>query len=39
MIRHTWAELYREISECVDSITLADLAKACQNMDQLEYVL
>jgi Rrf2 family protein len=37
--RHTWAELYKGISECVDSITLADLSEAYQNMDQLEYVL
>ncbi|MDR1429941.1 MAG: Rrf2 family transcriptional regulator [Spirochaetaceae bacterium] len=37
--RHTWAELYKEIGSCVDSITLAGLAEAYQNMDQLEYVL
>jgi Rrf2 family protein len=37
--RHTWAALYREIGECVDSITLADLVEAYRNMDQLEYVL
>ncbi|MDR0389949.1 MAG: Rrf2 family transcriptional regulator [Spirochaetaceae bacterium] len=37
--RHTWAELYKGISECVDSITLADLVEAYENMDQLEYVL
>ena len=26
--RHTWAQLYREISACVDSITLADLVES-----------
>ena len=37
--RHTWSELYQEISECVDSISLKDLVEAYQNMDQLEYVI
>jgi Rrf2 family protein len=37
--RHTWSELYREISGCVDSISLKDLIDAYQNMDQMEYVI
>jgi Rrf2 family protein len=37
--RHTWAELYREMSDCVDSITLADLAEAYHSMDKLEYAI
>jgi Rrf2 family protein len=36
---HTWRELYREISACVDTITLTDLVEAYQTMDQLEYVI
>ena len=31
--RGIWMELYREIKNCVDSITLADLAEAYQAMD------
>jgi Rrf2 family protein len=37
--QHTWRELYQEISDCVDAISLADLAEAYQTIDQLEYVL
>jgi Rrf2 family protein len=37
--RHTWSELYKEISECVDSISLQDLVEAYQNMDQMEYAI
>jgi Rrf2 family protein len=37
--RHTWRELYTEISTCVDSVSLADLAEAYHHMDRLEYVL
>jgi Rrf2 family protein len=37
--QHTWRELYREISDCVDSISLTDLAEAYQAMDQVEYVI
>jgi Rrf2 family protein len=37
--RHTWSDLYREISACVDSINLQDLVEAHEKMDQLEYVL
>jgi Rrf2 family protein len=37
--RHTWAELYREINRCVDSITLADLREAYESLDRLEYAI
>ena len=37
--RHTWSELYREISDSVDSISLKDLVEAYENMDQMEYVI
>ncbi|MDR1908369.1 MAG: Rrf2 family transcriptional regulator [Spirochaetaceae bacterium] len=37
--RHTWAELYREINDCADSITLADLAASYQALDQAEYTI
>jgi Rrf2 family protein len=37
--RLTWADLYKEISDCVDSISLKDLAEAYQNIDQMEYVI
>ncbi|MDR2071115.1 MAG: Rrf2 family transcriptional regulator [Treponema sp.] len=37
--KHTWSELYREISRCVDSITLVDLVEAYHAMDKLEYVI
>jgi Rrf2 family protein len=37
--KHTWSELYREISSFVDSITLVDLVVAYQAMDQLEYTI
>ncbi|GHU68804.1 Rrf2 family transcriptional regulator [Spirochaetia bacterium] len=37
--RHTWSELYAEISDCVDSITLKDLTTAFQSMDQMEYAI
>ncbi|MDR1287645.1 MAG: Rrf2 family transcriptional regulator [Treponema sp.] len=36
---HTWGELYREISDCVDSISLEDLAAAYEKMDQAEYTI
>jgi Rrf2 family protein len=34
---HTWSELYHEISDCVDSISLADLVEAYYAMDKMEY--
>jgi Rrf2 family protein len=37
--RHTWRDLYKEISNCVDSITLEDLVEAYHNLDQVEYVI
>jgi Rrf2 family protein len=37
--KHTWAELYEEINDCVDSITLADLREAFYAMDKLEYAI
>jgi Rrf2 family protein len=37
--KHTWAELYRAISGCVDSITLQDLVEAYYSIDKLEYVI
>jgi Rrf2 family protein len=37
--RHTWRELYREISACVDSISLKDLVEAYEKLDQLEYTI
>ncbi|MDR2417980.1 MAG: Rrf2 family transcriptional regulator [Treponema sp.] len=39
MSRHTWSELYKEINDCVDSITLADLVKAYHAMDKMEYMI
>jgi Rrf2 family protein len=36
---HTWSELYHEIKDCVDSISLADLAEAYRAIDTLEYVI
>jgi Rrf2 family protein len=37
--RNTWAELYREINECVDAITLSDLAAAYGALDKQEYAI
>jgi Rrf2 family protein len=36
---HTWSELYHEITECVDSITLVDLVEAYYAMDKMEYAI
>jgi Rrf2 family protein len=36
---HTWSELYHEITDCVDAISLADLAAAYYAMDKLEYAI
>jgi Rrf2 family protein len=35
--RSVWKELHREISRCVDSISMADLVKAYEIMDTPEY--
>jgi Rrf2 family protein len=37
--KHTWAELYKEINDCVDGITLRDLAEAYLAMDKMEYAI
>jgi Rrf2 family protein len=37
--RHTWAQLYQEISDCVDSITLADLVASYQAQDEGAYAI
>jgi Rrf2 family protein len=39
MSQHTWAELYKEINDCVDAVTLADLAQAYETLDQVEYAI
>jgi Rrf2 family protein len=36
---HTWSELYHEITECVDSITLTDLVEAYNALDKMEYAI
>jgi Rrf2 family protein len=37
--RHTWSELYQEIIDCVDSITLQDLVEAYYALDKMEYAI
>lgn len=37
--RHTWSDLYKEITDCIDSITLADLVAAYYQQDQQEYTI
>lgn len=37
--RHTWNQLYKEITDCVDSITLADLVKAYRTQDHVEFAI
>ncbi len=37
--RHTWYELYREMADCVDSITLADLVAAYRNDGQESFAI
>jgi Rrf2 family protein len=37
--RHTWGQLYHEISECVDSISLADLVASYNQLDEQEYAI
>jgi Rrf2 family protein len=39
MSRHTWVELYRAIADCVDSISLAEMVKSFQAMENPEYVI
>ena len=37
--RHTWAELYAEVSGCIDSISLKDLVEAYSALDKVEYTI
>ena len=37
--RHTWSELYREIADCVDSITLADLVDSYSMSEKEGYAI
>lgn len=37
--RHTWGQLYKEISDCVDSITLADLVASYYHLDEEDYAI
>jgi Rrf2 family protein len=36
---HTWSDLYQEITDCVDAITLEDLTSAYLAMDKMEYAI
>ena len=38
MCREIWTELYVEINDCMDSITLSDLVKAYGVMEKMEYI-
>jgi Rrf2 family protein len=37
--RHTWAELYKEIAKCVESISLQNLVDAYHTLDTMDYTL
>jgi Rrf2 family protein len=37
--RHTWGELYEEINNCVNAISLADLVEAYHALDRQEYAI
>lgn len=37
--RHTWSQLYREISDCVDSITLTQLVESYESLDDEGYAI
>jgi Rrf2 family protein len=37
--RHTWSELYKEITKCVNSISLSDLVKLYNLSDETEYII
>jgi Rrf2 family protein len=39
MSRHTWQDLYQEITTCVDSITLDKLVEAYHTLDRVEYAI
>ncbi|GHV75763.1 Rrf2 family transcriptional regulator [Spirochaetia bacterium] len=36
---HTWSDLYHEITNCVDSVSISDLAAAYYAMDKVEYAI
>jgi Rrf2 family protein len=36
---NTWSDLYHEITDCVDSISLADLVEAYLALDKVEYAI
>jgi Rrf2 family protein len=37
--RQTWQEIYGEIKDCVDTLTLEDLVHSYKTMDQMEYTI
>jgi DNA-binding IscR family transcriptional regulator len=37
--RHTWSELYKEITGFIDSVTLQDLTEAFRAADKEDYVI
>jgi Rrf2 family protein len=37
--RQTWVEMYHEILNCVDSVTLTSLVDSYEAMDQMEYMI
>jgi Rrf2 family protein len=37
--RQTWVEMYHEILDCVDSVTLTSLVHSYEAMDQMEYTI
>jgi len=37
--RHTWDQLYKEINDCVDSISLADLVETYAKIDEESYII
>lgn len=37
--REAWQELYHEISDCVDSISLEGIAESYRNMDNADYTI
>jgi Rrf2 family protein len=36
---HTWKELYRAITDCINSVSLADLAESYRSMDNPDYTI
>jgi Rrf2 family protein len=37
--RNTWTELYQEINDCIDTISLKDLVEAYASIDKVEYAI